>query len=107
MTPPPLPSPSAITRDSKALDAPFWRVLAFVFTGLVGVAVWVLRTNVERIDKINENQIEMKTLMRVLTEQSVKTEGQVDMLRRDLEALRLSDRSQQEQLSTLTGGRTR
>ena len=94
-------------RDSKMLDTPFWRVMAFVFTGLVAIAVWVMKANIERIDKINENQIEMKTLLRVLTEQSTKNEDRLESVRRDVEALKLSDRTQQEQLEVLTGRRVK
>ena len=94
-------------RDVKMLDTPFWRVMAFAFTGLVAIAVWVMKANIERIDKINENQIEMKTLLRVLTEQSTKNEDRLESVRRDVEALKLSDRTQQEQLEVLTGRRVK
>ena len=92
-------------RDTKMLDTPFWRVMAFVFTGLVAIAVWVMKANIERIDKINENQIEMKTLLKVLTEQSTKNEDKLESVRRDVETLKLSDRAQQEQLEAITGRR--
>ena len=94
-------------RDTKMLDTPFWRVMAFVFTGLVAIAVWVMKANIERIDKINENQIEMKTLLKVLTYQTTKSDEKIESIRRDVEALKLSDRTQQEQLESLAGRRVK
>ena len=92
-------------QDAKMLDTPFWRVMAFVFTGLVAIAVWVMKANIERIDRINDNQIEMTTLLKVLTDQTSKNDEKLETVRRDVEALKLSDRTQQEQLETLTGRR--
>lgn len=94
-------------RDVKMLDTPFWRVMAFVFTGLVAIAVWVMKANIERIDRINDNQIEMKTLLRVLTDQTSKSDEKIEAIHRDVDALKLSDRTQQEQLETLTGRRAK
>ena len=92
-------------RDAKMLDTPFWRVMAFVFTGLVAIAVWVMKASIERIDKINENQIETKTILKVLTDQTSKSDEKIEAVRRDVDSLKLSDRAHQEQLETLTGRR--
>lgn len=96
-----------MAREPKMLDTPFWRVMAFVFTGLVAIAVWVMKANIERIEKINDNQIEMKTMLKVLTDQSAKGEANLETVRRDVEALKLSDSTQQAQLEAITGRKLR
>lgn len=96
------PRRRATDSDAKFLDSPFWRVMSFVVVSLFTLAVYVFRTNMERLDKVNDGQIEMKTLMRVVIDQQAAQQSSQKEMQNAIEQLRLSDRTQQERLDALT-----
>lgn len=89
--------------EDEILNQPFFKVMAFVLTGLIAVAVWVMKVNIEKLDKVSDSQIETKTLLKSFAEQNARTEAVVRDIRADVDQLKLSDRVQEERISALTG----
>lgn len=93
--------------DYRMMDQPFWRVMAFVVTGLVAIAVWVMKVNIEKLEKVSDSQIETKTMLKVLLDNNENTQTTLKEIQKDVNQLKLSDRSQEERLEAMTGRRYR
>lgn len=91
------------TSEDKLSSSLLLKVLAFIFTGLVAVAVWVTKTSIEKLEKLNDSQIKSTTLLETYAEQNSRIESLVRDIRIDVDQLKLSDRSQQERLDALQG----
>ena len=89
--------------EDEIMNQPFFKVMAFVLTGLVAIAVWVMKVNIEKLDKVSDSQIETKALLKVYAEQNARTEATVRDIRTDVDQLKLSDRVQEERIDALTG----
>lgn len=91
--------------NERLLDQPFWKVMAFILVGLVSIAVWVMKVNIEKLEKVSDSQIETKAILKFMTEQNVRDQETLKDIKTDVEQLKLSDRTQQERLDALTGRR--
>lgn len=91
--------------NERLLDQPFWKVMAFILVGLVSIAVWVMKVNIEKLEKVSDSQIETKAILKFMTEQNARDQETLKDIKTDVEQLKLSDRTQQERLDALTGRR--
>lgn len=95
-----------LDHDIRMLNSPFWRVMVYVFVGLLAIATWMLKTSIEKTQQVSDNQIEMKTMLKGLTDQFQRNQDDINQIKHDVEQLKLSDRSQQERLDALQGNRS-
>ena len=95
-----------LDHDIRMLNSPFWRVMVYIFVGLLAIATWMLKTSIEKTQQVSDNQIEMKTMLKGLTDQFQRNQDDINQIKHDIEQLKLSDRSQQERLDTLQGNRS-
>lgn len=91
--------------NERLLDQPFWKVMAFILVGLVSIAVWVMKVNIEKLEKVSDSQIETKAILKFMTEQNARDQETLKDIKADVEQLKLSDRTQQERLDALSGRR--
>lgn len=87
------------------MDQPFWRVMSFLFAGLFAVCAWLMKSNLEKLEKVSDSQIETKAIVKYMAERASKAEDELKSVRLDVDQLKLSDRTQQEQINSL--GRAR
>jgi hypothetical protein len=91
--------------DEHLLDQPFWKVMAFILVGLVSLAVWVMKVNIEKLEKVSDSQIETKAILKFMTEQNARDQETLKDIRAEVEQLKLNDRIQQERIDALSGRR--
>jgi hypothetical protein len=91
--------------SERLLDQPFWKVMSFLLVGTVSIAVWVMKVNIEKLEKVSDSQIETKAILKFMTEQNVRDQEALKDIKTDVEQLKLSDRTQQERIDALTGRR--
>ena len=97
--------PEDHNNNNRLFDQPFWKVMSYVLVGLVAIAVWVMKVNIEKLEKVSDSQIETKGILRFMTEQNVRDQETLKDIRSDMEQLKLSDRTQQERIDALSGRR--
>lgn len=91
--------------NERMLDQPFWKVMGFVLVGLLSIAVWVMKVNIEKLEKVSDSQIETKAILKFMTEQNARDQETLKDIKADVEQLKLNDRTQQERLDALSGRR--
>lgn len=87
------------------MDQPFWRVMSFAFAALFAVCAWLMKSNLEKLEKVSDSQIETKAIMKFMVEQSARDQDALKAIRIDVDQLKLSDRAQQEQIAAIVRSR--
>jgi preprotein translocase subunit SecF len=94
-------------RTTDFLQQPFWRVMAFVMTALIAVSGWLLKSNIEKLDKVSDSQIDTKALVKFMAEQNARNQEEVKEVRSGLDQVKLNDRTQDARLDALDGRRSK
>jgi hypothetical protein len=81
----------------KMLDSPFWKVMSVIGMALFGGAITTLFSALAKLDKLNDAQIETKTMMTVLISQRTSDQEDMRIVKSDIKELQIS----QVQLKTL------
>lgn len=92
-------------REDNMLNQPFWKAMSFVMVGLLAIAVWVMKSNIEKLEKVSDSQIETKTYLRVIIDNNAKTDSTIKDIQADVSQLKLNDRTQEERIAAFTGRR--
>lgn len=90
-------------RGRRSLDSPFWKVMGFLVVAMfgmfLGVGQYVARTALEKLDRLNDNQIRMAAKMEAFTESSAQTEAWKARISQDVEDLKINQAQQTRQQS--------
>lgn len=82
-------------------DHPFWRLMGFVFAGLLSIAIWVGKSTVDKLQSINDTQIEMKVQLTNLLSQVVQDQARFAEQDSKIRSLEISDSLHQQDLNEL------
>jgi hypothetical protein len=91
--------------NERLLDQPFWKAMSFLMVGLLAIAVWVMKANIEKLEKVSDSQIETKTYLKVIIDNNAKTDSAIKDIQADVSQLKLNDRTQEERIAAITGRR--
>jgi hypothetical protein len=94
---PPGPTPNIRETMFKMMDHPFWRTMSFVMVTLFGGVCLVAVQALTKLDKLNDAQIETKTMLSVLISQQSKDQGAIKQLSDDVRNVQIK----QMQLETM------
>ncbi len=88
---------SEIKATAKMMDSPFWKVMSVIGMLLLGGAVTTATSALNKLDKLNDAQIETKTMMSVLIGQRAADQEDIKQIKLDIQELQIS----QVQLKTM------
>lgn len=92
-------------REDSMMNQPFWKAMSFLMVGLLAIAVWVMKANIEKLEKVSDSQIETKTYLKVIIDNNTKTDSTIKDIQADVSQLKLNDRTQEERIAAMTGRR--
>jgi len=88
---------SEMKPNQKMMDSPFWKVMSVAGMLLLGGAVTTATSALNKLDKLNDAQIETKTMMSVLISQRATDQEDIKTIKADIQELQLN----QVQLKTM------